>query len=110
MAAYSRTSRNPQIYRQVSGHLVSEKANISISHKAFGESTQRSSLRLLALHNNKKKASQSDLRKHFTRGQPCGEGWSPERPKLGFMKLVLKDPDLREPIGDVPMMLSSSTV
>lgn len=34
----------------------------------------------------------------------------PERPKLGFMKLVLREPDRREPIGDVPMMLSSSTV
>ena len=38
------------------------------------------------------------------------EGRSPERPKLGFMKLVLNEPDLRDPIGDVPMMLSSSTV
>ena len=29
---------------------------------------------------------------------------------LGFIRLFLKEPDLKEPMGEVPMMLSSSTV
>ncbi len=35
---------------------------------------------------------------------------TPERPMLVFIRLVLKEPDLKEPMGEVPMMLSSSTV
>jgi len=35
---------------------------------------------------------------------------TPERPMLVFIRLFLKEPDLNEPMGEVPMMLSSSTV
>ncbi|KAA6424155.1 MAG: hypothetical protein FRX49_06114 [Trebouxia sp. A1-2] len=34
---------------------------------------------------------------------------TPERPMLVFIRLFLKEPDLKEPMGEVPMMLSSST-
>lgn len=35
---------------------------------------------------------------------------TPEQPMLVFIRLFLKEPDLKEPMGEVPMMLSSSTV
>lgn len=70
---------------------------------------QKNTLRWLLLDKTTARVAEEN-RANVRVDQAWTQARLPERPKLGFMKLVLRDPDRREPIGDVPMMLSSSTV